>query len=62
MIWRKSWADKANEYLSKNGLGIRISEKSNQELGIEKKPTIHDVRFSCMYSFHLCLIYILFLI
>lgn len=42
MIWRKSWADKANEYLSKNGLGIRISEKSNQELGIEKKPTIHE--------------------
>ncbi|MCY8497749.1 MobQ family relaxase [Bacillus atrophaeus] len=42
MMWRKSWADKANEFLSKNGHEIRISEKSNEELGIDKKPTIHE--------------------
>ncbi len=42
MSWRKSWADKANEFLSKNGHEIKISEKSNEELGIDRKPTIHE--------------------
>lgn len=40
--WRKNWADITNEYLKRNGLDIRISEKSNADLGLETKPTIHE--------------------
>src|SRR5699024_9348912 len=41
-IWRKSWADMANEYLENKGLTERISEKSYAEQGIDKQPTIHE--------------------
>lgn len=40
--WRKGWADITNEYLKRNGLNIRISEKSNADLGLGTKPTIHE--------------------
>lgn len=40
--WRKSWADIANEYLRRNGINKRISEKSYKDLGLEKIPTIHE--------------------
>ena len=41
-IWRKNWAEKANKYLEKNKVNIRISEKSYEDTGIDKKPTIHE--------------------
>lgn len=40
--WRRNWAEKTNLYLESNGFDNRISEKSNVDLGIEKKPTIHE--------------------
>lgn len=41
-IWRKNWAEMANDYLENKGLTERISEKSYAEQGIDKQPTIHE--------------------
>src|SRR5699024_11669828 len=40
--WRKNWADTTNEYLERAGYTERITEKSYADLGIDKKPTIHE--------------------
>ncbi|MBC1492717.1 MobA/MobL family protein [Listeria booriae] len=40
--WRKNWADAVNQKLEANGFDDRISEKSNEDLGYKKKPTIHE--------------------
>src|SRR5699024_9720004 len=41
-VWRKNWADTTNKYLENSGFSERITEKSYEELGIDKKPTIHE--------------------
>ncbi|MCK1995474.1 MobA/MobL family protein [Peribacillus muralis] len=41
-IWRKLWADKANQYLKENGIKKSISHLSNEDRGIEQMPTIHE--------------------
>ncbi|MBC2069335.1 MobQ family relaxase [Listeria booriae] len=41
-LWRKNWADAANQKLEKNGFDDRISEKSNESLGYGQQPTIHE--------------------
>lgn len=40
--WRKSWAEKTNDYLKKNGINQTITHLSNEARGIEKLPTIHE--------------------
>ena len=45
---RKLWADLANEYLEKEGIKERISEKSFADLGIDLEPSKHRGWFSDM--------------
>ncbi|WP_179123780.1 MobQ family relaxase [Paraliobacillus ryukyuensis] len=40
--WRKKWAEKANQFLHLNDINTSISHLSNEDLGIEKMPTIHE--------------------
>lgn len=40
--WRKLWAEKANEYLEKNHIQERITHLSNEAIGTERLPTIHE--------------------
>lgn len=40
--WRKQWEVMTNDYLEKNGIDERISCKSNEDLGKEVKPSIHE--------------------
>lgn len=41
-IWRKSWAEKTNNYLEIKGYTEKITDKSYKELGEDRKPTIHE--------------------
>lgn len=43
---RKDWADKVNQYLKDRNIDAQISEKSNEALGKEELPTIHEGQYS----------------
>ena len=40
-LWRKAWADMANDFLEQNGSPERIDHRSNAERGIDEIPTVH---------------------
>ncbi len=40
-LWRKAWADMANDFLERNGSAERIDHRSNAERGIDEIPTVH---------------------
>ena len=40
-LWRKAWADMANDFLEQNGSAERIDHRSNAERGIDEIPTVH---------------------
>ena len=40
-LWRKAWADLANDYLERSGSAERIDHRSHAERGIEELPTVH---------------------
>ena len=40
-VWRKSWADLANEYLAQNNRPERIDHRSYERQGIDQIPTVH---------------------
>ncbi|GFK25270.1 MobQ family relaxase [Tetragenococcus halophilus] len=40
--WRHNWAETVNQKLEEKNFPDRISEKSYQEQGIDKQPTIHE--------------------
>ena len=40
-VWRKVWADLANEYLEKNNRPERIDHRSYERQGIDQIPTVH---------------------
>ena len=41
LLWRKAWADLANDYLERSGSAERIDHRSHAERGIEELPTVH---------------------
>ena len=41
LLWRKAWADFANDFLERNGSPERIDHRSNAERGIDEIPTVH---------------------
>ena len=40
-VWRRAWADLANEYLAKNNRPERIDHRSYERQGIDQLPTVH---------------------
>ena len=40
-VWRRAWADLANEYLAQNNRPERIDHRSYERQGIDQLPTIH---------------------
>ena len=40
-VWRKVWADLANEYLAQNNRPERIDHRSYERQGIDQIPTVH---------------------
>ena len=40
-VWRRAWADLANEYLEKNNRPERIDHRSYERQGIDQLPTVH---------------------
>ena len=40
-MWRKAWADFANDFLERNGSPERIDHRSNAERGIDEIPAVH---------------------
>ena len=40
-VWRKAWADLANEFLERNDCPERIDHRSYERQGIEQIPTVH---------------------
>ena len=40
-VWRKAWADLANEYLAQNNRPERIDHRSYERQGIDQIPTVH---------------------
>ena len=40
-VWRRAWADLANEYLENNDRPERIDHRSYERQGIEQIPTVH---------------------
>ena len=40
-IWRRAWADLANEFLARNDCPERIDHRSYERQGIEQIPTVH---------------------
>lgn len=40
-VWRRAWADLANEYLERNNRPERIDHRSYERQGIEQIPTVH---------------------
>ena len=40
-VWRRAWADLANEYLVKNNRPERIDHRSYERQGIDQLPTVH---------------------
>ena len=40
-VWRRAWADLANEYLEKNDRPERIDHRSYERQGIDQLPTVH---------------------
>ena len=40
-VWRRAWADIANEYLAQNNRPERIDHRSYERQGIDQIPTVH---------------------
>jgi len=40
-VWRRAWADLANEYLERNNRPERIDHRSYERQGIDQIPTVH---------------------
>ena len=40
-VWRRAWADLANEFLAQNNRPERINHRSYERQGIEQIPTVH---------------------
>ena len=40
-VWRRAWADLANEYLERNNRSERIDHRSYERQGIDQIPTVH---------------------
>ena len=40
-VWRRAWADLANEYLAQNNRPERIDHRSYERPGIDQLPTVH---------------------
>lgn len=40
-VWRRAWADLANEFLERNDCSERIDHRSYERQGIEQIPTVH---------------------
>ena len=40
-VWRRAWADLANEFLAQNNRPERIDHRSYERQGVEKIPTVH---------------------
>ena len=40
-VWRRAWADLANEYLAQNNRPERIDHRSHAERGMDELPTVH---------------------
>ena len=40
-LWRKAWADMANDFLERNGSAERIDHRSYERQGIDQIPTVH---------------------
>lgn len=40
-VWRRAWADLANEFLAQNNRPERIDHRSHERQGIEQIPTVH---------------------
>ena len=40
-VWRRAWADLANEFLAQNNCPERIDHRSYERQGIEQIPTVH---------------------
>ena len=40
-VWRRAWADLANEYLAQNNRPERIDHRSYERQGIDQIPTVH---------------------
>ena len=40
-VWRRAWADLANEFLEKNNRPERIDHRSYERQGIDQLPTVH---------------------
>ena len=40
-VWRRAWADLANEYLAQNNRPERIDHRSYERQGIDQLPTVH---------------------
>ena len=40
-VWRRAWADLANEYLEKNNRPERIDHRSHAARGMDELPTVH---------------------
>ena len=41
-VWRKVWADLANEFLERNNRPERIDHRSHAERGLLERPTVHE--------------------
>ena len=41
-VWRRAWADLANEYLEKNNRPERIDHRSHAERGMDELPTVRS--------------------
>lgn len=42
VLWRKSWADISNKYLSRAGVKETIDHRSFADRGIDEQPTVHE--------------------
>ncbi len=40
-VWRRAWADLANEFLAQNDRPERIDHRSHAERGMDELPTVH---------------------
>lgn len=42
ILWRKSWADISNKYLSLAGVEETVDHRSHADRGIDEQPTVHE--------------------
>ena len=40
-VWRRAWADLANEFLAQNNRPERIDHRSHAARGMDELPTVH---------------------